>query len=66
MHESLEGIDRCCLPVVITLVQETLERRETSRDNELEIAKLTLSEDNGWDGLGLLEELLVNGLIADN
>lgn len=52
--------------VVILLVQETLERRETSGDDELEITKLTLSEDNGLDGRGLLEELLVNGLIADN
>jgi hypothetical protein len=51
---------------VVLLVQETLKRRETSRDDELKIAKLTLGEDDGLEGLGLLEELLVDGLIAGN
>lgn len=55
-----------CLPVVILLGQETFEWRETSGDDELKIAELTFGEDNGLDGRGLLEELLVDGLIAGN
>ena len=44
----------------------TLERRETSVKNELEITKLTLIEDNGGQSLGLINELLATRGIASD
>jgi hypothetical protein len=55
-----------CLPVIILLVQETFKRREASGDDQLEIAKLAVGENNGLDRIGLLEKLLMNGLVADD
>lgn len=52
--------------MVVLLVQETLEGREASRDDKFKIAQLALGEDDVGDSLGLLEELVMNGQIADD
>lgn len=53
-------------PIVVLLVHETLERREATVDDEFEIAKLALVEDNGGELLGLGEELVATRSIAGN
>ena len=44
----------------------TLQRRETTVHDQLEIAQLALGEDDGGEGLGLNGELVVAGSIAGN
>jgi hypothetical protein len=44
----------------------TLQRRETTVHDQLEIAQLALGEDDGREGLGLDGELVVAGSIAGN
>ena len=53
-------------PIVVLLVHETFQRREATVDDELEIAKLTLVQDNGRELLGLSEELIAARSIAGN
>jgi hypothetical protein len=53
-------------PIVVLLVHETLERGEATVDDELEIAKLALVEDDGGELLGLGGELSVARSIAGN
>jgi hypothetical protein len=48
----------------LDLAQLTLERRETTVHDQLEIAELALSKDDGGEGLGLGGELVVAGSIA--
>jgi hypothetical protein len=52
--------------VVVLLVHETLERGESSVEDEFEIAQLTVTEDNGWQSLGLSGELSSSRRIAGN
>lgn len=44
----------------------TLERRETTVENQLQVAKLPLRQDNGGQTLGLVGQLLSAGSIAGN
>ena len=53
-------------PIVVLLVHETLERRETTVDDEFEIAKLALVEHDGGELLGLGEELIATRSVAGN
>ena len=57
---------QCNTPIVVLLVHETLERGEATVDDELEIAKLALVEDDGGKLLGLGGELSVARSIAGN
>jgi hypothetical protein len=57
---------QCNTPIVVLLVHETLERGEATVDDELEIAKLALVEDDGGELLGLGRELSVARSIAGN
>jgi hypothetical protein len=51
-------------PIVVLLVHETLKRREATVDDEFEIAKLALVEDNGGELLRLGGELIAARSIA--
>jgi hypothetical protein len=57
---------QCNPPIVVLLVHETLQRREATVDDELEIAKLALVQDNGGELLGLSGELIAARSIASN
>jgi hypothetical protein len=57
---------QCHQPIIILLVHETLQRREATVDDQLEIAKLALVQDNGRELLGLCEEFIAAGSIAGN
>jgi hypothetical protein len=48
----------------LTLGELTLQRRETTVHDQLEIAELALGEDDGGEGLGLGGEQVVAGSIA--
>jgi len=50
----------------LLLLQLTLERGEASVEDQLEITKLTLIEDNGRQLLGLFDELLAARSITSN
>jgi len=52
--------------IVVLLVHETLERREATVDDKLEIAKLALVEHDGGELLGLGGELIAARSIAGN
>jgi hypothetical protein len=53
-------------PIVVLLVHETLKRGEATVDDQLEIAKLALVEDDGGELLGLGGELIAARSIAGN
>jgi hypothetical protein len=57
---------QCNPPIVVLLVHETLQRREATVDDELEIAKLALVQNNGGELLGLSGELIAARSIASN
>jgi hypothetical protein len=57
---------QCHQPIIILLVHETLQRREATVDDQLEIAKLALVQDNGRELLGLCEEFIAAWSIAGN
>lgn len=48
-----------CLPIVVLLVQETLERRETTVEDELEITQLTVGKDKRRERLNLSKQSLL-------
>ena len=52
-------------PVVVGLVHEALQRGEATVDDEFEIAKLTLGEDELGERVGFLTKLSSNGSIAN-
>ena len=52
--------------LVVLLVHEALKRGEASIEDQLEITKLTLIEDNGGQLLGLFDELLATRGITSN
>jgi len=52
--------------IAISFLRLTLERGETSVENELEITKLTLIENNGGQGLSFINELLTTRGIASD
>lgn len=54
------------IPVVVSLVHESLKRRKSSVKDKLQVTELTLSEDESRESLGLLEELLAAGSIASD
>jgi hypothetical protein len=56
----------CYQPIVILLVHETLQRGEATVDDELEIAKLALVQDNSGKSLCLSGELVAARSIAGN
>jgi len=57
---------QCNAPIVVLLVHETLERREATVDDKLEIAKLALVQHDGGELLGLGGELIAARSIAGN
>ena len=57
---------KCTLPILDSLLELTLERGEASVEDQLEITKLTLIEDNGRQLLGLFDELLATRSITSN
>jgi hypothetical protein len=57
---------KCTLPRPNSLLELTLKRGEASVEDQLEITKLTLIEDNGRQLLGLFNELLATGSIASD
>jgi hypothetical protein len=56
----------CNQPIVVLLVHETLQRREATVDDELEIAKLALVQDDRGEVLGLSGEFVATRSIAGN
>lgn len=53
-------------PIVVLLVHETLQRGEATVDDELEIAKLALVQDDGRELLGLRGQLVAaRGIASD-
>lgn len=54
---------KCCVGI-LEQGQRTFKGRKATVENQLEIAKLALGQDNGCQGLGLGEELSVAGGIA--
>lgn len=52
------------IPIVVLLVQEALERRETTAKEQLQVAKLTLSKNVSRQGLSLGEQFVVTRGIA--
>ena len=52
-------------PFVVLLAHEALERRETSVQDEFEVAELPLGQTNVGELLRLLNELLAKGSIAN-
>jgi hypothetical protein len=53
------------LRLVISLSHESLQRRETTVEDELEVTKLTLRQANVGERVGLLEESIVQGKVAN-
>jgi hypothetical protein len=60
------SVSICDPPIVVLLVHETLQRRETTVDDELKIAKLALVQDDSGESLGLGGEFVTARSIAGN